>query len=497
MRHQKIERYFFQIIAFVYLAGFSYAEFEITRLGEGFNNAHAVTTFNDRFIVLGGWGAVATSADGVEWDIDHFPELDGRENKPFFRYAASSDDMLVLAGRQGRLIRSPNGKDWKWKILGVRNSETFRVTGIAYGNGRFVIVGGGFQIFTSEDGINWESEFDYHLFYPAGIGSLMGLYFDGTQFVIPVDGTEFREPGVGTQFDIPEDEDAYFLVSQDGVTWDAITFPKENTIILYSEGYRRIYNFRGNHYILAMEPRVIDFNGKEEVDRRGLVYSLSLEEGFIEVPYTDTPLVFRGPPWTISMSTIEDEYMYVLGREPGMPTLWETDDAINFREIPVRQEIDFHVSDMEYLNGKWLAIGSYAQNDTVVAATDEIEGLPYSERLPFFEENADNFGDNWYLTWLGLMNTNSWPWVLHAEMGWIYCALHRDNGPQYWFYATHPDLETWFWTNEDMEGWFYANPVNYEEGWWLYAEDVSIEDPNFFYLFNGAGPEIITGDDAI
>lgn len=118
---------------------------------------HSLWHSNQRFVALGEQVYTReaysyTSSDGLAW----------REGT-----TAWSDTPMVV-GQQGsttygyanlKVFRQPRGGDWQLMGSIPREREPARVTGVAYGNGRFVAIGttesGGFWIGSSADGERW------------------------------------------------------------------------------------------------------------------------------------------------------------------------------------------------------------------------------------------------------------------------------------------------------------------------------------------------------
>jgi hypothetical protein len=108
------------------------------------------------FIAVGPGGTVAKSATGREWIVEHVHPHD------FFLGGMHGNGKYVLAGhhiRAGVIWVSRNGSHWQ-RVAGDLDGP---ITRVAYGNGRFVGVGGGRWggmgiSATSQDGITWESQ---------------------------------------------------------------------------------------------------------------------------------------------------------------------------------------------------------------------------------------------------------------------------------------------------------------------------------------------------
>jgi hypothetical protein len=172
----------------------------------GFPYFEGVSFLNNRFYVLFG-GGFLSSSDATNWDYTRTP---GRaiQNMAFGngRYAAIaydspllwSDDSLewhesnsqpfnaltgiafgggrfVAVGPYDLILTSTNGVDWTRSYTGYDYMCFFDV---AYGDGLFVAVGSYGQAFASRNGTDW-----YILASPRSVNPLMGVTFDGSEFI--------------------------------------------------------------------------------------------------------------------------------------------------------------------------------------------------------------------------------------------------------------------------------------------------------------------------
>ena len=56
-------------------------------------------------------------------------------------------------------------------------------------------------------------------------------------------------------------------------------------------------------------------------------------------------------------------------------------------------------------------------------------------------EQVDNYSGWWNSPWMGLYHTQSYPWIYHQNLGWVF--VHLDSPLGSWMY--HPRLG-WLWT---------------------------------------------------
>jgi pimeloyl-ACP methyl ester carboxylesterase len=133
-------------------------------------------------------GAVLTSSDGVNW----VQRYDGASGK-YLRSVCYGNGLFIAAGDGNTLITSPDGINWTAGSAGSGNS----FAGIAYGGGRYVLVGANSQglaaILTSQDGISWTTRTS------GTLNKLQGIGYASGQFMVTGSGTN--------------------LVSLDGAMW--------------------------------------------------------------------------------------------------------------------------------------------------------------------------------------------------------------------------------------------------------------------------------------
>jgi hypothetical protein len=135
--------------------------------------------------------AILTSTDGVKWTRRH-PEL--AETSIGLSGVAYGKGRFVAVGGQsgpdllrgsGTIVTSGDGVNWVSRLSGAR-AETRYFSGIAYGSGLFVAVGGG-PTMASADGVNWVSR-------PSGASPLSGVAYGNGHFMA-VGGRTILESG--------------------------------------------------------------------------------------------------------------------------------------------------------------------------------------------------------------------------------------------------------------------------------------------------------------
>ncbi len=95
----------------------------------------------------------------------------------------------------------------------------------------------------------------------------------------------------------------------------------------------------------------------------------------------------------------------------------------------------------------------------------------------FYEYQWERFepvGGTWrFQPWLGLIEDSNYPWVYHAEHGWIY-SLQRGTRPM-WFFD---ERLGWLWTSEFVYPYLFSDT---ESNWLYYFKGSS--GPRYFYSF--------------
>lgn len=97
---------------------------------------------------------------------------------PDFNAVGFGNNLFVAAGTDGAIFTSPDGIAWQTQISGTTNS----LKGIAFGGGKFVAVGENGRIMTSSDGVAWLAQESHTAM------NLSGITFGKGRFVAVGDG---------------------------------------------------------------------------------------------------------------------------------------------------------------------------------------------------------------------------------------------------------------------------------------------------------------------
>lgn len=149
-------------------------------------NLHAITWTGREYLAGGDLGTMLASREGRRWTVVNFPGYHA------VRAFASRGGMIVAAGSGTVALRSPGGH-WSLQSIGFQHFWT----GVAYGAGRFVIVGhNGTALVSSDGGASWTS-----------VTTGIAVNLDAVAWT----GTEFLATGAGTA-----------VASADGATWSPV-----------------------------------------------------------------------------------------------------------------------------------------------------------------------------------------------------------------------------------------------------------------------------------
>ncbi|MGB0355164.1 MAG: hypothetical protein ACPGII_03820, partial [Opitutales bacterium] len=106
------------------------------------------------------------------------------------------------------------------------------------------------------------------------------------------------------------------------------------------------------------------------------------------------------------------------------------------------------------------------------------DGAKASSASGFFP-GATKIDQDWKnLSWFGTFWDKEFPWIYHAEHGWLYAG--GTGGASMWFY----DLKTgWWWTNQQHYPYVYLDSVKD----WVFYQPNADSKSRFFYLFSDGG----------
>ncbi|HLH55972.1 MAG TPA: hypothetical protein VKY92_20385 [Verrucomicrobiae bacterium] len=174
------------------------------------NTITAVIYANGEFTALDDGGEVLTSVDGVSWTVRSCGRV------CYLGGIAYGNDRYVAVGGNyhssgggGLILTSPDGIVWTEQVLPVPATSIGPLRGVTYGNGTFVAVGQADEIFSSPDGVEWTIQ-AATLVSQLNFVSLYGIAYGNGTFVAVGD--------TWTSFSVDEP----ILTSPDGTNWSAV-----------------------------------------------------------------------------------------------------------------------------------------------------------------------------------------------------------------------------------------------------------------------------------
>ncbi|MEI2725481.1 MAG: immunoglobulin domain-containing protein [Verrucomicrobiota bacterium] len=190
---------------------------------------NAITYGAGRFAAVGVGGAVVTSTNGINWEDRSFNNGSGTLSG-----IAYGNDRFVLVGfavgGNGVVRYSTNGTDW------VSSSGPSQMVAITFGNGRFVAVGNNFNINVSANGQTWTSRPQSLTSTGFGIGygggrfvavGTRGSFADGATVLSSTDTTNWVAEVANSTYDlrgVASGNGQLVMVGDNGIVLSAPTF---------------------------------------------------------------------------------------------------------------------------------------------------------------------------------------------------------------------------------------------------------------------------------
>ena len=181
----------------------------------------SVTSSGERFVAVGEWGLIAHSSDGNRWVEANLSATD-----EWLTDVAWGDGRFVALGGD-EIIHSNDGERW----VRSRSSDMGRLESVAWGNGRYVAVGGGGTIVRSSDGDRWQ-----RVRNAATRADLSGIAWGGGRFVAVGSGGTIVHSDDGDGWKMASDNGTAAKLY--GVAWNGERFVAvgEGTILHRSDG---------------------------------------------------------------------------------------------------------------------------------------------------------------------------------------------------------------------------------------------------------------------
>lgn len=157
---------------------------------------YSIAWGSGRFVAVGSGNIIATSEDGLHWDVRHDPNMDNS----LMGVAYGGGRFVAAAERDGLVFSSPDGITWDVASVNDLQHNEWAVS-LAYGEGRFVLSSNRGLLRTSSDGRTWHTTRDgqnyqaIHVIY-GDQGFIAGILADSqysTYYVISPDGETWEK----------------------------------------------------------------------------------------------------------------------------------------------------------------------------------------------------------------------------------------------------------------------------------------------------------------
>ncbi len=297
---------------------------------------------NGRFTTVCFSGAVLTSSNATGWT----PRTSGTTQ--FLYSVAYQNSMFTAVGNQGTIITSPDGETWTPRASGT----TLSLSGISYANGLFVITGANGTLLTSPDAVSWTA--------PAS-GTTQLLY--GSAF----GNGGFTAVGSG----------GITVTSTNGTTWTSrqTGFSMTGNMI-YDMDYNGQFAALSNQGILY-SPNGVNWTLVSTFSNQFVSSFLYNTSGNL-IGATSTGNVFYSSTTSWQSSTnISGQALYDIAYGNGryvitsnFGTLYSSPTGATWTSTSVPGGLLPTLSTVEYLNGHFVALGTYPSATVVFSSAD-------------------------------------------------------------------------------------------------------------------------------
>lgn len=293
--------------------------------------------------------------------------------------------------------------------------------------------------------------------------------------------SNLNEPPALTQsiFEVYEDQPKDLMVAVfdpegDSFEWDFLRSPNHGALSLIEGGYR-------------YTPKQ-DYNGLDEV--HFIAYddqneSYELNASIVVHPQNDDP------------TAVDDEVDFdrnaystlnvgVLGNDSSAPDedeVLEVSDWSNKTDSTLSFDADsqsFHFTPAADFIGPYVFTYTLFDGSRTAKATVTIN---VGNRA-----RASLDRDPWkYVSGFGYFTENKYPWILHAQIGWVYLSVPGGENTVTWMW--NEDIG-WFWTGRDYFPYFFVDDT---QKW--YTWEGGIYDPNGVAIYDFTADTYVTLDD--
>jgi hypothetical protein len=340
------------------------------------NALSGIAYANNQFVVVGEAGTILMSDDGLGWT----QRRSGTE-VPLFGVAYGDGRFVAVGGNYQHLgglstdsiiVTSTNAADWEM----IELPGLGQLRGVAYGNGQFVAVGGDGMVATSLDGLNWGVDWP-------------GLQFSGFNAVTFANG----------QFVAVGGNPGLVLVSSNGVNWgQSWSGTNELNAVTYGNGEFVAVGsgdiLTSNIVVATYGAIVTSTNGTDWMEHltgnqgEQFLYGVAYGNGlFVAVGGGDNAILTstNGESWTprSAAPSFLGSVAYAAGRFVGLGPWGEIFTSSDGNTWSPRQQgpID-ELRDVTYGAGRFVAVGSSKDEvfPAILTSSDAIhwKDLPWS-----------------------------------------------------------------------------------------------------------------------
>ncbi len=132
---------------------------------------------------------------------------------------------------------------------------------------------------------------------------------------------------------------------------------------------------------------------------------------------------------------------------------------------------------MNYVEDAWMWEFTEGQMERMITLTSLYRPTMVSNRYPWMDYPRE-FANWRYIPWLGWINDQSYPWVWHAEHGWLGVSSPAED--TFWFYD--PGQLGWFFTTSELYPYIYVM----DSGSWYYYAGKS-QNTRWFWDYSSEG----------
>jgi hypothetical protein len=329
----------------------------LAQFGGTFYQLNAIAFGDGQFIAVGQESTILSSPDGIEWSL--------RANGPFSLTDITYGEGSFVAVGSRAILTSTNGISWTRRNVNLASS----LEAVTHANGEFVAVGGidSFGDFrcvvaSSPDGLNWSNIFFDSPYLPRGIA-----YGNG-QWVILGGGLDYQYEGYAP---------GGVLLSTDLTHWSVVESNTPPLLdIIFEIGH---FIAVGPDGVIKLSSNGMSWRGLSSFNENYWIRDVEFANGnFIAVALDRLVFSPDGVQWTnvhifstniydynadLILSVAYGHGRYVVGGE--YQRLFTSTNAVNWERVATNLDVKPYVADVHqilFANDLFLAVASYQGN---------------------------------------------------------------------------------------------------------------------------------------